>query len=115
GRFSVGRGRQHDDDQRPVRLSGRRHGVDRDWPPSRFLPQGQRLDRAARRRPLRHRAVTVPAGGHPGGGRKDPGGRNSASVMTTRGPIYATVSIGGVSFPDEGLTSYDVITRAETA
>jgi EAL domain-containing protein (putative c-di-GMP-specific phosphodiesterase class I) len=40
---------------------------------------------------------------------------NSASVMTSRGPIYATVSIGGVSFPDEGLTSYDVITRAETA
>ena len=40
---------------------------------------------------------------------------NSAPVMTGRGPIYATVSIGGVSFPDQGLTSYDVITRAETA
>jgi diguanylate cyclase (GGDEF)-like protein len=40
---------------------------------------------------------------------------SSAAVMTSRGPIYATVSIGGVSFPDEGLTSYDVITRAETA
>src|SRR5437762_1423459 len=40
---------------------------------------------------------------------------NSAPVTTSRGPIYATVSIGGVSFPDEGLTSYDVITRAETA
>ena len=40
---------------------------------------------------------------------------NSAPVTTSRGPIYATVSIGGVSFPDQGLTSYDVITRAETA
>src|SRR5260370_25692099 len=35
--------------------------------------------------------------------------------MASRGPIYATVSIGGVSFADEGLSSYDVITRAETA
>jgi diguanylate cyclase (GGDEF)-like protein len=40
---------------------------------------------------------------------------NSAPVTTSRGPVYATVSIGGVSFPDQGLTSYDVITRAETA
>jgi diguanylate cyclase (GGDEF)-like protein len=40
---------------------------------------------------------------------------NSAAVITSRGPVYATVSIGGVSFPDQGLTSYDVITRAETA
>jgi len=40
---------------------------------------------------------------------------NSAPVITGRGPIYATVSIGSVSFPDQGLTSYDVITRAESA
>jgi diguanylate cyclase (GGDEF)-like protein len=40
---------------------------------------------------------------------------NSAPVTTSRGAVYATVSIGGVSFPDQGLTSYDVITRAETA
>jgi len=40
---------------------------------------------------------------------------NSAPVTTSQGPVYATVSIGGVSFPDQGLTSYDVITRAETA
>ena len=40
---------------------------------------------------------------------------NSAPVMTSRGSVYATVSIGSVSFPDQGLTSYDVITRAETA
>jgi diguanylate cyclase (GGDEF)-like protein len=40
---------------------------------------------------------------------------NSAPVTTSRGSVYATVSIGGVSFPDQGLTSYDVITRAETA
>ncbi len=40
---------------------------------------------------------------------------NSAPVMTARGPVYATVSIGSASFPDQGLTSYDVITRAESA
>src|SRR5260370_34547657 len=40
---------------------------------------------------------------------------NSTPVTTSRGPVYATVSIGGVSFPEQGLTSYDVITRAETA
>ena len=40
---------------------------------------------------------------------------NSSPVTTSRGPVYATVSIGGVAFPDQGLTSYDVITRAETA
>jgi diguanylate cyclase (GGDEF)-like protein len=40
---------------------------------------------------------------------------SSAPVSTTRGPIYATVSIGSASFPDHGLTSYDVITRAESA
>jgi diguanylate cyclase (GGDEF)-like protein len=40
---------------------------------------------------------------------------NSEPVPTVRGPIYATVSIGSASFPDQGLTSYDVITRAESA
>jgi diguanylate cyclase (GGDEF)-like protein len=40
---------------------------------------------------------------------------NSAPVMTARGPIYATVSIGSTAFPDHGLTSYDAITRAESA
>src|SRR6266852_1813550 len=40
---------------------------------------------------------------------------NSTPVTTSRGPVYATASIGGVSFPDQGLTSYDVITRAENA
>jgi diguanylate cyclase (GGDEF)-like protein/PAS domain S-box-containing protein len=40
---------------------------------------------------------------------------NGAPVVTARGAIYATVSIGSVSFPDQGLTSYDVITRAESA
>ncbi|HEX3953939.1 MAG TPA: GGDEF and EAL domain-containing protein [Stellaceae bacterium] len=43
------------------------------------------------------------------------GAVNSAPVNTARGPIYATVSIGSASFPDQGLTSYDVITRAESA
>jgi len=33
-------------------------------------------------------------------------------VTTSRGPIYATVTIGSAAFPDQGLTSYDVITRA---
>lgn len=40
---------------------------------------------------------------------------NSAPIITTRGLIYAAVSIGSASFPDQGLTSYDVITRAESA
>jgi diguanylate cyclase (GGDEF)-like protein len=40
---------------------------------------------------------------------------NSMPVPTARGQIYATVSIGSAAFPDHGLTSYDVITRAESA
>jgi len=40
---------------------------------------------------------------------------NGTPVFTARGPIYATVSIGSTSFPERGLTSYDVITRAESA
>src|SRR5207302_6009589 len=40
---------------------------------------------------------------------------SATPVMTTRGPIYVTVSIGSATFPDQGLTSYDVITRAESA
>jgi diguanylate cyclase (GGDEF)-like protein len=40
---------------------------------------------------------------------------NGAPVATERGPVYATVSIGSAAFPDQGLTSYDVITRAESA
>jgi diguanylate cyclase (GGDEF)-like protein len=40
---------------------------------------------------------------------------NATPVTTERGPVYATVSVGSASFPDQGLTSYDVITRAETA
>ena len=40
---------------------------------------------------------------------------SATPVATERGPIYATVSIGSAAFPDQGLTSYDVITRAESA
>jgi diguanylate cyclase (GGDEF)-like protein len=40
---------------------------------------------------------------------------NSRPVTTERGSVYATVSIGSAAFPDQGLTSYDVITRAESA
>jgi diguanylate cyclase (GGDEF)-like protein len=40
---------------------------------------------------------------------------NSAPIETERGPVYATVSIGSASFPDQAATSYAVITRAETA
>jgi diguanylate cyclase (GGDEF)-like protein len=40
---------------------------------------------------------------------------NARPIPTARGPIYATVSIGSAAFPDHGLTSYDVITRAESA
>lgn len=40
---------------------------------------------------------------------------NARPVPTASGPISATVSIGSAAFPDQGLTSYDVITRAESA
>jgi len=40
---------------------------------------------------------------------------SATPVMTAQGPVYATVSIGSAVFPDQGLTSYDVITRAESA
>jgi diguanylate cyclase (GGDEF)-like protein len=36
-------------------------------------------------------------------------------ITTSVGPIYATVSIGSLSFPEQGKTSFDVMTRAETA
>jgi diguanylate cyclase (GGDEF)-like protein len=36
-------------------------------------------------------------------------------IATPRGAIFATVSIGGAAFPDQGSTSHAVITRAETA
>jgi diguanylate cyclase (GGDEF)-like protein len=36
-------------------------------------------------------------------------------VATARGPVTVTVSVGSAQFPDQGTTSYDVITRAETA
>jgi len=36
-------------------------------------------------------------------------------ITTSAGPIYATVSIGGVCFPEQGKTSFDVMARAETA
>jgi EAL domain-containing protein (putative c-di-GMP-specific phosphodiesterase class I) len=35
--------------------------------------------------------------------------------MTAAGPVYVTVSIGSASFPDQAKTSYEVMTRAETA
>jgi diguanylate cyclase (GGDEF)-like protein/PAS domain S-box-containing protein len=38
-----------------------------------------------------------------------------AQIATSAGPIYATVSIGSVNFPEQGKTSYDVMTRAESA
>jgi diguanylate cyclase (GGDEF)-like protein/PAS domain S-box-containing protein len=40
---------------------------------------------------------------------------SATPVPTARGPVYATASIGSASFPDHGLTSYDAITRAESA
>src|SRR3984957_3518022 len=39
----------------------------------------------------------------------------SQPVVTGQGPVAATVSIGGASCAEAGLTSYEVITRAETA
>jgi len=40
---------------------------------------------------------------------------NATPVMTARGLVAATVSIGSTSFSDQATTSYDIITRAETA
>jgi diguanylate cyclase (GGDEF)-like protein len=39
----------------------------------------------------------------------------AAPVATASGPVFATVSIGGASISGAHQTSYDVITRAETA
>jgi diguanylate cyclase (GGDEF)-like protein len=36
-------------------------------------------------------------------------------IETAAGPIYATVSIGSTIFPDQAKTSYEVMTRAESA
>src|SRR5579859_849204 len=38
-----------------------------------------------------------------------------SQITTDIGPIYATVSIGSVSFPEQGKTGFDLMTRAETA
>jgi diguanylate cyclase (GGDEF)-like protein len=39
----------------------------------------------------------------------------SAPIVTERGPVAATVSIGAASFCDRGSTSFEVMTRAEAA
>jgi diguanylate cyclase (GGDEF)-like protein len=36
-------------------------------------------------------------------------------IETAAGPVYATVSIGSTIFPDQAKTSYEVMTRAESA
>src|SRR5258708_19571238 len=36
-------------------------------------------------------------------------------IYTRAGPIYITVSIGSVAFPQQAATAQDVMTRAETA
>jgi diguanylate cyclase (GGDEF)-like protein len=38
-----------------------------------------------------------------------------AQITTSAGALYATVSIGGVCFPEHGMNGFDVMTRAETA
>lgn len=38
-----------------------------------------------------------------------------APIATDVGPIYATVSVGSVSFPGQAKTSFDAMARAETA
>jgi diguanylate cyclase (GGDEF)-like protein len=40
---------------------------------------------------------------------------NQMPIDTGAGPIYVTVSIGSAAFPEQAKTSYDVMTRAETA
>ena len=47
---------------------------------------------------------------------EDPGrGRARCRSTTAAGPVYATVSIGSAAFPEQAKTSYEVMTRAETA
>ncbi len=36
-------------------------------------------------------------------------------IETAVGPVYATVSIGSIAFPDQAKTAYEVMTRAESA
>src|SRR5579863_8495047 len=36
-------------------------------------------------------------------------------IATRVGPVYATVSIGGASFPDQAKTAYEVMTHADSA
>jgi diguanylate cyclase (GGDEF)-like protein len=36
-------------------------------------------------------------------------------IDTCAGPVYTTVSVGGASYPDQAKTSYEVMTRAESA
>lgn len=38
-----------------------------------------------------------------------------APIMTAAGPVHVTVSIGSATFPEQAKTSYEVMTRAETA
>jgi diguanylate cyclase (GGDEF)-like protein len=40
---------------------------------------------------------------------------NQMPIDTTAGPIYATISVGGAAYPEQAKTSYEVMTRAETA
>lgn len=40
---------------------------------------------------------------------------SQVAIDTVAGPVYATVSIGCASFPEQAKTAYDVMTRAETA
>jgi diguanylate cyclase (GGDEF)-like protein len=37
------------------------------------------------------------------------------AILTASGPVYATVSIGSATFPEQAKTSYEVMTRAEAA
>ena len=48
-------------------------------------------------------------------GREDPRRRQPLPIETPAGPIYATVSIGSATFPEQAKTAYEVMTRAEAA
>jgi diguanylate cyclase (GGDEF)-like protein len=43
------------------------------------------------------------------------GAASQMPIDTEAGPVYATVSIGAASYPEQAKTSYEVMTRAETA
>ena len=102
-------------DQRRVRLRGCGPGHRRDRSAARPLPARQRRHRPHGRRPVRHRSRPLSRASHRFVAEKILGRVSQMPIDTCAGPVYATVSIGAATFPDQAKTSYEVMTRAETA